>query len=504
MESIANDALAALVPQTQAGAPITPQPSHASIPKDTADGVAKEQAHRVENATSSMTPPPSAQVSSNARAKSHTPISSGSHMSTPPPTIDVLSQESAGRPVGGFARALTSDQIANATADELRIKVAELQAACQEAKMTAAHHRLQYRMLAQESAAAIERMAVEARMVQCENEVIHFAEQAKATAVPTRSPPLQEGFIPVQKDLYQQMCRNIQQLSEENSSLETEHRQQEKLIFRQDNEIAGLTDKVLILRDRIRERRDHHSRARSVTLGQNYADSPKLMSAYTTPRGERISNLGQPQPFDALLQASKMASIDEHKRRTVADMSRSKKGHTRNVHSLTSLPVTPNRSRKQPPLFATPQGDAHSLMMPSTAPVPRMSNLRTPDVYSQRRLPLKRAHAPGSDGTVSASDHDDDDNHSEAETEILEPNQINESQASFSAAQMLRAEHSPLNTLIDRNAQSAKRTASSMRQVKLFGTVRKANVVRAGEDEPPAKRPRMLEGIGLGIEGVPR
>jgi hypothetical protein len=185
-------------------------------------------------------------------------------------------------------------------------------------------------------------------------------------------------------------------------------------------------------------------------------------------------------------------------------MSRGKKGHTRNVHSLTSLPVTPNRSRKQPPLFATPHGNAQSLMMPSTAPVPRMSNLRTPDVYSQQRLPMKRAHAPGSDGTVSASDHDDDDNHSEAETEILEPNQINESQASFSAALMLRAEQSPLNTPLDRNAQSAKRTANSMRQVKLFGTVRKANVVRAGEDEPPAKRPRMLEGIGLGIEGVPR
>lgn len=504
MESIANDALAALVPQTQAGAPITPQPSHASIPKETADGVAKQQAHRVENATSSLTPPPSAQVSSNVRAKSHTPISSGSHMSTPPPTIDVLSQDSTGHSAGGFARALTSDQIANATADELRIKVAEMQAAYQEAKMTAAHHRLQYRMLAQESAAAIERMAVEARMVQCENEVIHVAEQARASAVPTRSPPLQEGFIPVQKNLYQQMCRDIQQLSEANASLETEHRYQEKLIFRQDNEIAGLTDKVLLLRDRIRERRDHHSRARSETLGIYHPDSPKLMSAYTTPRGERISNLGQPQPFDALLQASKMASINERKRKAVTDMSRGKKGHTRNVHSLTSLPVTPNRSRKQPPLFATPHGDAQSLMMPSTAPVPRMSNLRTPDVYSQQRLPMKRAHAPGSDGTVSASDHDDDDNHSEAETEILEPNQINESQASFSAALMLRAEQSPLNTPLDRNAQSAKRTANSMRQVKLFGTVRKANVVRAGEDEPPAKRPRMLEGIGLGINGVPR
>jgi hypothetical protein len=450
-----------------------------------------------------MTPPPSAQIPSNTRPKSRTPTPSGSHMSTPPPTIENLSQESTGRPFDGFARALTSDQIANATADELRNKVAELQAAYQEAKMTAAHHRLQYRMLAQESAAAIERMAVEARMMQCENEVIHFAEQAKATAVPMRSPPLQEGIIPVQKDHYQQMCRDIQHLSDANTSLETEHRQQEKLIFRQDNEIAGLSDKVLMLRDRIREHRDHQSRVRSASLGKHHQGTPKLMSAYSTPRGDRTSSSDQPLPFDALLQASKMASIDEYKRRTVAEMSKSKKGHTRNIHSLSSLPVTPNRSRKQPPFFATPQGDAQSLMMPSTAPVARLSNLRTPDVYSQQILPVKRVHAPGSDGTVSASDLDDDDNHSEAETEILEPNQINESRASFSAAQMLRADPSPASQPLERGAQSAKRTASSMRQVKLFGTVRKANVVRAGEDEPPAKRPRMLEGIGLGIEGVP-
>jgi hypothetical protein len=142
------------------------------------------------------------------------------------------------------------------------------------------------------------------------------------------------------------------------------------------------------------------------------------------------------------------------------------------------------------------------LPSPATAPVPRMSNMRTPDAYSQQRLPMKRAHAPGSDGTVSASDHDDD-NISEAETEILEPDQIDESQASFTAAQMLRANPEPFSQTPDRNTLPSKRSASSLRQAKLFGTVRKANVVRAGEDEPPTKRPRMLQGIGLGIEGVP-
>jgi hypothetical protein len=502
MESIANDALAALGSQTLASAPITPQPLHASIPKDTTDGVAKGQERLVDNATSSMTPPPSAQVPSDAHTKSHTPTPSESHMSTPPPTVDTFSQDSTSRPLGGFARALTSDQIADASADDLRTKVAELQAAYQEAKMSAAHHSLQYQMLAQESAAAIERMTVEARMVQCENEVIHFAEQAKATAVPMRSSPPQEGIIPVQKEHYQQMCRNIQQLSETNAFLESEYRQQEKLIFRQDNEIAGLSDKVFLLRDRIRENRDHQLRARGASLGRPFEITPKSASAYGTPRNVPFTSTCQPQPFDALLQASKMASLDEYERGSLPGKGRGKKGHSRNIHSLSSLPITPNRARKQPPLFQTPQGNVQAFPLPATAPVPRMSNMRTPDVYSQQRLPMKRAHAPGSDGTVSASDHDDD-NISEAETEILEPDQIDESQASFTAAQMLRANPEPFSETPDRNALLSKRFASSLRQAKLFGTVRKANVVRAGEDEPPAKRSRMLQGIGLGIEGVP-
>jgi hypothetical protein len=306
----------------------------------------------------------------------------------------------------------------------------------------------------------------------------------------------------VQKEHYQQMCRNIQQLSETNAFLESEYRQQEKLIFRQDNEIAGLSDKVFLLRDRIRENRDHQLRARGASLGRPFEITPKSASAYGTPRNVPFTSTSQPQPFDALLQASKMASLDEYERGSLPGKGRGKKGHSRNIHSLSSLPITPNRARKQPPLFQTPQGNVQAFPLPATAPVPRMSNMRTPDVYSQQRLPMKRAHAPGSDGTVSASDHDDD-NISEAETEILEPDQIDESQASFTAAQMLRANPEPFSETPDRNALLSKRFASSLRQAKLFGTVRKANVVRAGEDEPPAKRSRMLQGIGLGIEGVP-
>lgn len=489
-----------LVPQA---APITPNPSHASIPQGTTDAVSKVQAERVVDATGSisLTPPPSAQVSNTRTNKSHTPTPtpSDSHISTPPPT---LSQESLARPIGSFAHAMTGEQIASAPADDLRLKVAELQAAYREAKMTAAHHRLQYQMLAQESAAAIERMAVEARMVQCENEVIHVAEQARATTVPMLPSPIQDGTIPVQKDLYQRMCRDIQQLSEANNFLEAEHRMQEKLIFRQDNEIAGLSDKVLMLRDRIREHREHQNRLRGANFG-GYLDSAP-QSVLNTPRRSQMTSREQTQPFAALLQASAMAREDIGTSKPAANRLMSKKGHSRNTQSLSSLPATPNRARKQPPLFQTPQANLNFRAMPSTAPVPRMSNLRNPEFYSQQKPSLKRMHGPGSDGTVSASDNDDGDEHdSEAETEILEPDQIDESRASFTAAQMLRANPEALSQPEEHNFRPSKRGAQgSLRQGKLFGAVRKSNTARASEDEPPAKKPRVIQGIGLGIKGV--
>lgn len=509
MDSTNNDVSAGLIPQTQSGAPITPQPSYATIPLQTSQAVAKEQADRVEHAAGSMTPPPSTQVPGNGRAKSHVSTPSCSHISTPPPTADTLSQESTGRSIGGFARTMTSEQIASASPEELRAKVAELQAAYQEAKMSAAHHKLQYQMLAQESAAAIERMAVEARMVQCENEVIHVAEQAKAAVTPLQSSPMQDGTIPVQKDLYQRMCREIQHLSESNNFLESEHRQQEKVIFRQDTEIAGLSDKVLLMRERIRKHREDQNRVRSASLGRTLDSTPR--SIYSTPRRPHAAGNHQPQSFAALLQASEMASQEAGAGKSRGG-GRSRKGHSRNI----SLPVTPQRTRKQPPLFQTPQGNHQTLAIPSTAPVQRTSNLRTPDVYAQQALPVKRAQGPGSDGTVSASDREDNDNDSEAETDILESNEIDESQASLTASQMLRAEdrhqqhqrqhqHYQRPSYEQQYPQPAARSgAGNLRQGKLFGALRKAHVLREeDEDEHPAKKARTGGVIGLGIEGVP-
>ncbi|KAK0269733.1 hypothetical protein LTR35_014625 [Friedmanniomyces endolithicus] len=496
--------------------PATPQPAHATIPASTAAAISKVQSNRIEKAANG-TPPPSAQRSS-TRAKTRTPTPTVSHMSTPPPTIEAPSLSQVTRPVTPYGTAMTPDEIAVASADELRSEIANLHATLREAKVSAAHHRLQYKMLAQESAATIERMAVEARMAQHENDIIHMAEQSKAAAAPVQPPPIPEGMIPVHKDLYQRMTLDIRQLQDANRRWESEYAQQERLIGKQEGEIASLSDKVILMRERIRENREHLNKVRG--RGSAHLESTPR-SLYGTPN--------RSQGLEALLQASEMTNpeLRPHK----------KAGHSRNTHSLSSLPVTPQRYYKSGPalMYETPSGRQPPSKVPATAPMPRTSSMRTPNagpgIYTEPVLPVLHRRGSASEGTVSASEAEggDTDNDSEAETDILGHNDaaddildISESQASRAASQMLRSGQ--------QEQQQAKLTGSferstagmlggsgngAMKQTRLFGAVRKANVGRvvAGSDvqAPPAKRQRMGEpggeetgmgSIGLGISGM--
>ena len=488
---LSQDSLSSLIAPPEGSVPVTPDPPHASIPESTVAAVSKIQSNRVDSVPNHMTPPPSTQVPSSQRAKTPTLTPTISHISTPPPTIEMPSQTQNSRTLRGFAGTMSTEQITNASAEELRNKIPELQAALQEAKMSAAHHKLQYQMLSQESAAAIERMAVEARMAQYENEVIHVAEQARAAATPVQPSPFLEGMIPVQKDLYQSMCREIQQLTEERNYLANEQAHKDKTIMRQDTEIASLTDRVELMRERIRENREHVNRYRRNNNATNFESTPRSM--YNDPLRSGVSSQEQPQPFAALLQASEMASQEAHRPLST------KRGHTRNTHSTSSLPATPNRMHQPPPVYQTPQGRQSQLKVPSTAPQPRTSAMRTPDVYSQPALPVPRTQGPPSEGTVSEPDRHDDD--SEAETDIIEQDEISESQASRAASQMLRSSQEQ-QTKRDSFQGSGMLPSNhnNMKQNKLFGAVRKRNVERG--DERPAKRARVGEAVGLGIAGM--
>ncbi len=490
--SLSQDSLSSLIPMPDESMPVTPDPPHATLPNGSAASILKSQSSSLDDATSHMTPPPSTQVPSSQRAKTRTPTPTVSHISTPPPTVEMSSQR-RGRILGGFTGTMSAEEIANASIDELRNKVTELQPAFQEAKMSAAHQKLQYQMLSQESAAAIERMSVEARMAQYENEAIHVAEQARAAATPAQTSHFQEGMVLVQKDLYQRMCREIQELTEERKYLTEEATQRDKIIMRQDGEIASLTDKVMLMRDRIRENREHLNRHRRGYSTPHIDDTPRSM--YNNPLRSGVSSQEQPQPFAALLQASEMAS--QEARRPMA----AKKGHMRNTHSMSSLPTTPNRAHKQQPMYATPYGRQAPLKIPSTAPVQRTSAMRTPDIYGQQALPVTKPQGPPSEGTVSA--HEDD---SEAETDIIEQDDydaIDESQASRAASQMLRSsQEQQIKRDSFKGSGMLDSSGDNLKQTKLFGAVRKGNVERGG-GEPPAKRARTGgTPIGLGIAGV--
>lgn len=372
----------------------------------------------------------------------------------------------------------------------------ELQAACHDATMSAAHHKLQYQMLAQESAAAIERLAVEARMAQSENEVLYHAEQTRVAATPVL-PSVQAGVMPIQKDMYNRMCREIQFLGEANHGLEAECRRQNRIIEQQEIEIASLGDKVTLMRERIRERREHMHKLRRADAAVQMDALPRSM--YNTPNRGQTRPQQQPQRFEALLQASEMASQESAR---AAPSGR--KGHQRNIHSMSSLPSTPQRM--PPPLYHTPQGRQAPTRVPATAPVPRTAAvLRTPDVYSQPSLPVPHSQGPQSDGTVSASENEDD---SEAETDIIDPeDDVGESFASRAAAQMLRttSQQQTKRDSFKGSGMLQPNPEKSLKQTKLFGAVRKANLQR--DDEPPPKRSRMGAAnepapVGLGIAGV--
>lgn len=497
--------LDSLVPVPDAAAPVTPQPPHATIDSATASRVGKVQANRVDNAAGNMTPPPSTQVPTSSRGKDRTPTPTFSSISTPPPTIDGGSQSQQIKPSQAFAAIMTTEQIETSSVEELRSALSEMQGAYQETKMSAAHYKLQYQMLSQESAAAIERMAVEARMTQYEDEVIHIAEQAKAAATPAQPSPVQEGMIPVQKDLYQRMCHEIQQLTEINNYLRNEYDHHEKTVLKQETQIESLTDRVGLMRERIRQNREHINRLRRPTTatGTEYT----ARSTYSTPH--RNGRGGQDQ-FAALLQASEMASQEANPRRV--DHSRSTSGkkslHGKSVPAISSLPATPHRNHKpaQPTMYATPSRQ-HQLNVPSTAPLPRTSAVRTPDIYSHPSLPITSAAgpprgmmqippAPQSEDTVSNSDREAD---SEAETDIIEPDEeIGESQASRAASLMLRSSQ---EGSFQGPRSGHTHANEKLKQTRLFGAVRKSGVDRDDEGRP-TKRPRTAAGIGLGIMGA--
>lgn len=304
----------------------------------------------------------------------------------------------------------------------------EALSAVQEAKTTAAHYKLQHQMAQMESGEAVERMAVEMDMAKRELEVVQrtevqrqYAQKKTSTTIQPESDP---NFRLVHIDVYQAMTQEIRDIKLRNAYLERENAHQKKVVLQQENEIATLNDRVLLMRERIREHRDHLARYRRT--GSVLDGSPR------TPARHRPQAHGsQRQPgFAALLQATDIVS-----------------------QSSAATFYTPQQPRRAP------------MQAPHTAPMPRKR------VFDATQS--VRAQGADSDGTVSA----DDD--SEAETEVPDREEnVDERRADQVASEMLKS------PLAGRAKTSGQR---GMVQSKLYGQIRKPGVYREEQTHKRSK-----------------
>ncbi|KAF2191404.1 hypothetical protein K469DRAFT_720409 [Zopfia rhizophila CBS 207.26] len=503
-----------LMPSTELSRPATPKahsasrsgsPGPSNMPKaPTPDRV--KFSSPAPPTTSSMTPPPSSQLP-NLRPAVRTPTPPTPQLTSPPPTAKIPNQ--ASNLADSTAALFSQEQINNASADELRSMVNELTVALRDVRLSAAHYKLQYNMAVMESQESASRMAVELAMAQREVDVLQQAEERRRNSMACPAQSFQESTVdPANAILMSEMNRQCQMLQSENDELRDVFDQQKRLTEHREGELASLMEENDRLKTRIRKNRDHiapflpyleqmneQSSPRSI-FGTPHQSTPRHRIHRVPPPLSNESSRGQ-QPFEALLLADKMLSQETATAPSTPTRShapRSRFGHSRGTHSMSSLPQTPNRARpshahpdvpRTPPTFS-------AINVPQSAP---------PVHYQPKAVHVRRE---SSNSTITASSVDDGGAFTDREED-----EVPESQASQMATSMLR--RAPPKQMSAPSSQSS----NGLVQTKLFGRVKKTGVSRPAEFEKrrlqssehhgsPTKRGRLDQGFGLGIGGLLR
>ncbi|KAI4225259.1 MAG: hypothetical protein L6R36_004047 [Xanthoria steineri] len=447
--------------------------------------------------------PPSTQISKPSR-----PILGSDKrepsLASPPPTSKAGPPFTQGRL---FGEVPTMQAVEQMPEDQVRTLVTELLPALSEARMSAAHSKLQHNLLSIETSEAASKAEVEREMTRREVQVL----QASPRLLSPRSP---QNTAQRHLELALKKCRELQ---EKNEMVEQRMYAARKLIRDLSGRNEALTFDNQLLRQRIRENRDHVDAMRSSGAISVHGTpltgigTPAYHHTPKTPATARSRHMNQPPgsggTFDVLLLAdtvlknNEINSVPSTPTRTKARKA-NHAHHARGAHSLSSLPSTPNRSR---PITAdgglltpTPQRIAH----PRAALSDAGKRLNHPSQSSPAR--------DDRDSTISASEDE-----GEGRTE-----HVTASQASQRATEMLRRsamnsqDNSPRSSQNHKPLGPAKYDAN---QSKIYGIVKKyygegSDRIdkRVGsdsiheDDERGTKKVKMAkkarESVGLGIE----
>ncbi len=345
---------------------------------------------------------------------------------------------------------------------QLRTLVSELLPALGEARVTAAHSKLQHSMLSIETEESAKRAEVEHEATRREVQVLQEGSPVHRHSFSPRSPQAS-----MQRSLHLALaqCRELQQ---ENSILNKRLKASKKIIAQFDGQITDLKEHIQLLRQRIKDNRDHLNELQSsgaisihgtpsaeysTPLPKGTPRTPAITSRAARDMNQAVSSQ---DPFDALLFAGKVLNGEASSVPSTPNQPRSRKVHAQHIrgaHSLSSLPTTPNRSRPV---------TADNVFITST----ERSGANHQVSFS----------APSTQFTQQEEIHTREDRDSTISASEDEVEELPRSQASQMAASMLRrslGSHKELNTAAVQTPDSGNLT-----QGKLFGHVKKPGVAK--------------------------
>uniref|UniRef100_A0A093UX92 Uncharacterized protein n=1 Tax=Talaromyces marneffei PM1 TaxID=1077442 RepID=A0A093UX92_TALMA len=428
--------------------------------------------------SSKMTPPPSSQTRAPPRRRSRS--GSGSRVVVPASPPNESLEKSLYAAYGAAENLPTAEDID--AADELQVrKIAkDLLSIAQEARMSALHFKLQNSLLSFTSNEAIKRAEVEQQLARREVEILQSSEYQNRRAIPHSQTP---QICPSPKS--EASLKRIAELENINVRLEERLSNAKKLIQEKidegNNKNESLIEENRLLKKRIRDNREH------LTMFLDAGSlSPASRAEFSTPqrkaqprmfdsaRTHTSSRGGSHDAFATLLAADRVLHGDS----TNVSPNRNRQhrnghiggAHVRGAHSMSSLPVTPQRyTHIHESQYITPGSRTHE------------------DARKDTFDPEDNRH--DRDSTISVSDAD----------EVVTDEDIPASQASSRATGMLRRlpELSQEPSKQQQSARSNIGKSSTLLQTKLFGQVRKAGVDRSGPASQKRKGSFVEEGAAL-------
>lgn len=449
-----------------------------------------------------------------------------------------------GRP---FA-APTSQHTASASPSELRELLqaalnenSRVDAEVHEARMSAAHYKLQHNLLMIETEEATKRMEVEHEMTRREIDVLQAAELAREAS--SHSP----AETAANNNLYiAELKTYCEAMDSENAILHRRLERAKKIIGEKEEDITDLLSENRRYVDRIRENREHMRVLKSPggmyasaatprnqthnfpTTPQYARGTPKQHTPHSVRQTHHQRDHDGQDSFATLLLADRVLNDQNSAPSTPINTLHPQRNHghlkhSRNVQSLSSLPTTPVRSQH------APSAASHHLLpsvqfVPQSEPRYRSSHefFTAQHATSQSmRTPLPHARSEkrrkSRDSTISAEDAEElaayslpqshaqsQERHSD-DTEELESDDVHESQASAAASAMLR--RGPRESFDGAGAPEAGERGGLV-QARIVGAVTKGEPLKRkrlpdhAEVRARKMRGASVDGVGLGIYGA--